>query len=156
MVDVVNNVIAQQAAAQRSKPQSVAASASVGAAAPRGGGFLSSRIRVDNLQDVVFLEYRSSDGEVVEQYPTQGQIEAFKRAEHLLTQRQSTAQAEQTARYTVKDMGSREAAAPRAPQPRHEAVRTPAPAPATASPSEGARAYSAPAPSGGGAESVFA
>ena len=46
--------------------------------------FVSSSIRVDNLQNVAILEYRSSKtGEVLQQFPTQAQIEAFKHAEQL-------------------------------------------------------------------------
>lgn len=45
--------------------------------------FVSSYIRVDNLQNVAILEYRSETGEVKEQYPNQKQIEAFRQAERL-------------------------------------------------------------------------
>lgn len=53
--------------------------------------FSSSAIRVDNLQNAVILEYRSSEGEVVRQYPTQSQIEAFHAAERIRTHTTSEA-----------------------------------------------------------------
>lgn len=65
-----------------------AVSAVVAAAAAKGGGdhleYVTSRIRVDSLQNVAILEYRSFDtGEILRQYPTEGQIQAFKRAQAL-------------------------------------------------------------------------
>ena len=45
--------------------------------------FISSRIRVDNLLDLAILEYRSQEGDVIRQFPTQGQIQAFQRAAEL-------------------------------------------------------------------------
>lgn len=47
--------------------------------------FISSRIRVDNLLDLAILEFRSQEGEVLRQFPTQGQIQAFQRAAELDT-----------------------------------------------------------------------
>jgi len=45
----------------------------------------TSAIRVDNLQNVAILEFRSADtGEVVAQFPTQKQIEAFRVAQTIL------------------------------------------------------------------------
>lgn len=49
--------------------------------------FVSSYIRVDNLQNVAILEYRSETGEVKEQYPNPKQIEAFRQAERLRVER---------------------------------------------------------------------
>ncbi|MBL1146887.1 MAG: hypothetical protein HND56_10290 [Pseudomonadota bacterium] len=49
----------------------------------RNESFISSRIRVDNLLDLAILEYRSQEGEVIRQFPTQGQIQAFQRAAEL-------------------------------------------------------------------------
>lgn len=46
-------------------------------------GYLLTSIRVDNLQNVAILEIRSREGEVVNQYPTEGQIRAIKRAAEL-------------------------------------------------------------------------
>ncbi len=46
--------------------------------------FLVSRIRMDNLQNVAIIEVRARDtGEVVNQYPTEEQIRAIKRAAEL-------------------------------------------------------------------------
>lgn len=74
-----------QSLALRSSPQSASRSAEPVASA-NPGNFVNSRIRVDNLQDVAILEYRSSEGEVLRQYPTPAQIQAFKRAQQLLTE----------------------------------------------------------------------
>lgn len=85
MVDAVSNVTLQSSA-PRQQPQNAAATVSAEPAASGGSSdqfFISSAIRVDNLQNVAILEYRSQSGEVVRQYPTQGQIDAFRRAEHL-------------------------------------------------------------------------
>jgi hypothetical protein len=62
--------------------------------AQKSKGFVSSTIRVDNLQNVAILEYRSENGEVVQQYPTQSQIQAFRRAEHLQKVREEARAAE--------------------------------------------------------------
>ena len=73
-----------------SKPRDVAVPAPAESVQKRsGGGFVSSSIRVDNLQNVAILEYRSETGEVVQQYPAQSQIDAFKRAAVLRNQEQS-------------------------------------------------------------------
>ena len=46
--------------------------------------FVNSGIFVDNLQNVAILEYRASEtGELINQYPTQAQIDAFKSAQRL-------------------------------------------------------------------------
>ncbi|MCE9508526.1 MAG: hypothetical protein K8R48_09495 [Alphaproteobacteria bacterium] len=58
-------------------------------------GFVSSSIRVDNLQNVAILEYRSEKGEIIQQYPTQTQIDAFKRAAALQDQGQADAAQQQ-------------------------------------------------------------
>ena len=53
--------------------------------------YVISRVRVDNLQDIAILEYRSEQGEVKEQFPTDKQIQAFKEAERLEARRQEKA-----------------------------------------------------------------
>ena len=53
--------------------------------------FVSSRVRVDNLQNVSILEYRSSEGDIVRQYPTEAQIQAFKRAARIAEHRTEAA-----------------------------------------------------------------
>lgn len=82
-VSLVQNTTLKQGA--QSGTSASAAQAQAEAATPTASGqdFVSSSIRVDNLQNVAILEYRSSSGEVVQQYPNQSQIEAFKQAEHL-------------------------------------------------------------------------
>lgn len=81
-----------QGTALRSSPQSDNAAPPSQIAAP--SNFVSSRVRVDNLQNVAILEYRSSEGDVVRQYPTEAQIQAFKRAEHIAQHREETARTE--------------------------------------------------------------
>lgn len=44
----------------------------------------TSRIRVDNLQNIAILEVLSEEGDVIRQYPSESQIKAFKRAESLI------------------------------------------------------------------------
>ena len=81
MVDAVGTVT-NQSTVQKPSTSAVGATASVGATQnSTQQQFVSSSIVVDNLQNVVILEYRSSKGELVEQFPTQVQIDAFKRAE---------------------------------------------------------------------------
>ncbi len=46
--------------------------------------FATSRIRVDNLQNIAILEVISEEGDVIRQYPSESQIKAFKRAESLI------------------------------------------------------------------------
>lgn len=87
MVEVVGSVTPTQSTTLKQSAQSASVSATVQSApapAAQEQAFVSSSIRVDNLQNVAILEYRSSEtGEVVQQYPNQSQIDAFKRAEHL-------------------------------------------------------------------------
>lgn len=86
MVDSIN-IISSQGNTSRHAPQALAASAPVAAETPVQREFITSHIRVDNLQNVAILEYLSSaTGEVVRQYPSQSQISAFKRAEQLQTE----------------------------------------------------------------------
>jgi hypothetical protein len=82
MVDAVSTVSNVTSAALRQGSQAAVSVASSSLPRP-DGGFVSSYIRVDNLQNVAILEYRTEKGEVVQQYPTQAQIDAFKRAESL-------------------------------------------------------------------------
>jgi hypothetical protein len=122
MVDAISTSLLS-GAAPKLQPQAVSAAAGE---SPQAAGpeFVSSSIRVDNLQNVAILEYRSSQtGEVVRQYPTQGQIDAFKRAEHL--QGRSSAPT-QTADVAVGD-GPRIIKA--APKSAPAAASAPAPSP---------------------------
>ena len=81
-----------QSNALRSSPQSDNAAPPSNIASP--SNFISSRVRVDNLQNVAILEYRSSEGDVVRQYPTEAQIQAFKSAARLAENRAETARSE--------------------------------------------------------------
>ena len=123
MVDAVNTV-SLQGSALRSSPQGASVASDVAAvSAASSADFVTSGIVVDNLQNMAILEYRSSKtGEIIQQYPTQAQIEAFKSAEAL--------------RHAAANQK-----APAPPQPEHSsgsgevhvAVRTP-PAPAPVAP----------------------
>ena len=53
--------------------------------------FATSRIRVDNLQNIAILEVISEEGDVIRQYPSESQIKAFKRAESLIPASDNTA-----------------------------------------------------------------
>ncbi|MFH1157549.1 MAG: hypothetical protein V1721_01500 [Pseudomonadota bacterium] len=88
--------------------------------------FVISSIRVDNLQNVAILEYRSSrTGEVVQQFPTQAQIEAFRRAEQIQTaQKQALRQVMQHSTTPVIESPTVEAPSP---APVVQAAPSPAP-----------------------------
>jgi len=102
--------------------------------ASRASDFVKSAIYVDNLQNVAILEYRSSEsGEVVRQYPTKGQIEAFKRAEQLQQK-----VAERFAQESAAVVSAPSAEAPSV------AVTSSAPAPAPASPAPSVEAAPSP------------
>lgn len=86
MLDVVS-ALRLQTTALRPEPQgAVAVNPLEPAQTAPDQGFVSSSIRVDNLQNVAILEYRSEKGEIIQQYPTQSQIDAFKRAASLQDQ----------------------------------------------------------------------
>lgn len=130
MVDSIN-IISSQGNTSRHAPQASAASAAVAAGTPVQHEFITSHIRVDNLQNVAILEYLSSaTGEVVRQYPSQSQISAFKRAEQLQTESRH---------------------APSAPLPQASTVSTTAPAIAVAAPPPAPAPDAAPAASGNNA-----
>jgi len=81
MVDVIS-AVSGQSSTLRLGSQGAATSPPSEPATQASAELVSSHIRVDNLQNVAILEYRSSrTGEVVRQYPTQSQIDAFRRAE---------------------------------------------------------------------------
>ena len=89
MLDAVS-ALPLQGTSPGSKPRDVVVPTPVEFVQKRSdGGFVSSSIRVDNLQNVAILEYRSETGEVVQQYPTQSQIDAFKRAAALQNRREA-------------------------------------------------------------------
>lgn len=89
MVDAVN-IVSVQNNTSRLSSQRPSVFVPVTLSAPVQLEFTTSHIRVDNLQNVAILEYLSSNGEVVRQYPSQAQISAFKRAEQLQTVPQSS------------------------------------------------------------------
>ena len=87
MIEAVSTLSVQNTSLKAQSQQSVSASVAAveAAAAPATSAarqdFVVSRIRVDNLRDVAFLEYVSSDsGKVLRQYPNEKQITAYERA----------------------------------------------------------------------------
>lgn len=132
MVEVVNSVSLVQSTTLKANAQSGNASAAsattVSQAAAQSGTFVSSSIRVDNLQNVAILEYRSSEGEVVQQYPNQSQIDAFKRAQ-LLTEKATSQHTETASAGTTAETHVDVQVAASAPAD--------SPAPAPAAPSSG-------------------
>ncbi len=88
MVDSVGTVsvqISQTNTGARSAPATTVATTDAASviASESSQNFVSSAIRVDNLQNVAILEFRRADGEIVQQYPTQTQIDAFTKARSL-------------------------------------------------------------------------
>lgn len=85
MIDAVSNSTAVGAGVtqQRSASQASVAisSQAVQAALPAQSSPVGiPRIRIDNQLDMAIIEYRSAEGDVVHQYPTEAQIQAFSRA----------------------------------------------------------------------------
>jgi hypothetical protein len=153
MIDAIgtSNV---QATALRASSQS----ASRYATAPvesNSGGFVTSRIRVDNLLDIAILEVRSSDtGDVIRQFPTEYQIQVFERAERAATRdggpRPSAAAVDTSAAlssrppvYSAQASTTAPAPSPSAPQPQQDdqpepSVQSVQTAPAAAAATSGA------------------
>ena len=98
---MVNVVSAVSSAQNASLKPSVQSSLSTTPAPPpplSSIDFVTSEIYVDNLQNIAILEYRSSQtGQVVQQYPNQAQINAFKAAQRLADQATTSHQTEAAA-----------------------------------------------------------
>ena len=87
MVDVVSTISSSQNTSLKPSVQSAPVASAPPEASNANTDFVTSCIYVDNLQNVAILEYRSSQtGEVVQQYPNQAQINAFKAAQQLAHQ----------------------------------------------------------------------
>ncbi len=104
--------------------------------------YVTSRIRIDNLQDVAILEYRSETGEVKDQFPTQKQIEAFKLTQQRLdnsekaTATPTIVSTESTYKAPQPSVSVRESVAPKVSTPVPVAITAPAPStPAPSAPS---------------------
>lgn len=129
------STLSVQSSVLRYQPQSNtdSAPATQAVSAPE---FATSRIRVDNLQNIAILEVISEDGDVIRQYPSESQIKAFKRAESLIPAFDNTAP---------------QITADKAKQANGFAVSAPDDGGAAAAPAPQARTYAAPqtyAPSG--------
>ncbi len=144
MIGAVSTLLVQSASL--GPVSQVAASLSEAPAPSARGDYVSSAVRMDNLQNKAILEYRSSKtGEVVRQYPTQAQIQAFKRAQ--ASAESSREAVEQVALQLASqgvDGGAAQAVSTPAAAPAPAEVSAPAPAP-TAAPAGDAGA-GAPAP----------
>jgi hypothetical protein len=152
MIESVNIVSSQTPQTLKDAPQG---SGSVPVSEPvssETNNFVSSNIRMDNLQNVAILEYRSSKtGEVIQQYPNQAHIQAFKQAEKLAAaiepapQPQQTADTHETAGTTASGSAPIIAQPAETPAPKAAPVHVAAPAPAE---------HSSPAPSANSTQSV--
>lgn len=98
---------------------------------------VAARIRIDNKLDIAILEFRATDtGDVVNQYPTKAQIQAFGRAAELDARREAAearaeaAEPAEASAYVPQDNGAEVSETP-------EAVT----APATASVAPAASSY---------------
>lgn len=83
MIDAVSNVSVNVGAAQKSASRTAAPAVMTKEAtpAPQPPSVGSFHIRMDNQLDMAIIEYRAADtGDVVRQYPTEAQIQAFSRA----------------------------------------------------------------------------
>lgn len=110
MVNVVSAVSGTQSAPPRTDVQGNSAPVSAPPPPSSNIDFVVSGIYVDNLQNVAILEYRSSQtDQVIQQYPNQAQINAFKAAQRLAEQA-STHQAEVAAQQAAAESAA--AAAP--------------------------------------------
>ena len=118
MVDAIN-IFAMQSSLPGFTSRSVGVPVSESVLQIADMNFVSSSIRVDNLQNVAILEYRSSrTGEVLQQFPTQAQIEAFKHAEQLqVAQKQELHRATQRNIAPVVNAASAEVSSSVAPAP---------------------------------------
>lgn len=91
---------------------------------------VTSRIRVDNARNVAFLEYISPrTGQVVRQYPSEKQIQAFRQAEKIVAEarKPSTAAASPSVEASEADVALAAPLAPTTPVPSSEASAPPAP-----------------------------
>ena len=100
MVNAVSAVSGAQTSTQNTNVQSQASATPAPTPPPAISSidFVVSGIVVNNLQNVAILEYRSSQtGDVINQYPDQAQINAFKAAQQLADQASQHQQAEAAA-----------------------------------------------------------
>ena len=93
-----------QSSALRQPPQGNS-SLQAEVAASSSANLPSMRIRVDNQLDRAIIEVRSSDSEIVRQYPTEAQLRAFARAEALKAARQHAERAQQNLAFSGVSVG---------------------------------------------------
>lgn len=141
MIEAVSTLSVQSAALRANTQSASSFVAAVPAPKPPNMGFLS--IRMDDKVNLAILEYKSSEGEVIRQYPSESQIRAFQRSSELQEKQQQARAAEQQA-----------AAAPEGPSFEVSSV-APTPTQVTASPATGGTEdVAAASPSTGSTQSV--
>ena len=87
MVNAVSAVSSTQNAVLKPSVQNGDVATATPSASASNIDYVVSGIYVNNLQNVAILEYRSlQTGEILQQYPNQAQINAFKSAERLAQQ----------------------------------------------------------------------
>lgn len=105
MIDAVSTLSSVKATLRPSVQSQTSYSGSSSTASRNA--FLVSRIRMDNLQNVAIIEVRTRDtGEVVNQYPTEDQIRAIKRAAELEERNIQQAAREMAQQYDVSSSAS--------------------------------------------------
>lgn len=92
MIEAVSTLSVQSAALRANTQSSASFVASTPAPRAPDMGFLS--IRMDDTINKAILEYKSSEGEVIRQYPSESQIRAFQRSSELQQKRAEAASAE--------------------------------------------------------------
>lgn len=123
MIEAVNSVLSNGAAsknvaAQTSTAKSLSANPDKVQEAARAP-YVSPYISVDRRTNQTVLQIRDSDtGDVVRQYPTQGQLKAYQTAQEITTRReaQATENNEAPAAPQVEQTQRQEVSAPEAPQ----------------------------------------
>lgn len=89
MIEAIST-LSVQSAALRANPPSASSFSPVQQASAPNMGFLS--IRMDHSINKAILEYRSTEGEVIKQYPSESQIRAFVRSSELESKPEASAQ----------------------------------------------------------------
>lgn len=120
MIEMISTSSVQNSSA-RPVPQAVAAIYQATAIPAPQASSVASHIRVDNARNVAILEYRDNDGDVVRQYPSESQIEAFRRAQRIQEQvRQQVAAAAPAPDKAPAPQVAAPSSAPSAPAPSAE------------------------------------
>lgn len=106
MIEAVSTVRAQPASLKTSSREAVSAPVTT-----NDVPVLKTRYRIDSMRDVVIFEYRDKEGQVLNQYPTEAQIRAFKRAAETNTEVSAPVSAPQTSAKPEAEVAGFEAPA---------------------------------------------